>query len=82
MQRDARKAPAAPGELAKLFGKRKRLFVGKGKVHTVHALRALAPAELHALVLGPTGNLRAPTLVAGDVVVVGFTPEMYATALG
>ena len=37
----------------------------------------LAEAELMKLVLGPTGNLRAPTLKVGNRIVVGFNQEMY-----
>lgn len=29
------------------------------------------------LVMGPTGNLRAPTLRVGKTLIVGFHPEMY-----
>ncbi len=81
-ERDARKEPAGPGDLKQLFAGRKRLLVGKGKKHTAHDLRKLPADELAALVIGPTGNLRAPTLLVGDAVVVGFTPEMYAEVLG
>jgi arsenate reductase-like glutaredoxin family protein len=38
--------------------------------------------ELLAVLLGPTGNLRAPAAVVGDVLVVGFNPEVYAEVLG
>jgi len=31
--------------------------------------------------LGPTGNLRAPTLRAGKTVLVGFNEEAWARAL-
>ena len=37
---------------------------------------------LVALLLGPTGNLRAPTIKAGRTMLVGFDPEMYAAAFG
>jgi len=37
----------------------------------------LTEAELLKLVLGPTGNLRAPTLKVGNRIVVGFNQEMY-----
>ena len=37
---------------------------------------------LAALLLGPTGNLRAPTIRVGGTLVVGFAPEAYAAALG
>ena len=33
--------------------------------------------EMLKLVLGPTGNLRAPTLVVGKKLIVGFNEEMY-----
>jgi hypothetical protein len=32
--------------------------------------------------LGPTGNLRAPTLRAGRTLVVGFDEEAYRKVLG
>jgi len=32
-------------------------------------------------VLGPTGNLRAPALVAGDTLLVGWNEEAYSAAL-
>ncbi len=32
--------------------------------------------------LGPTGNLRAPTLRAGKTVLVGFSEEVFEDALG
>lgn len=34
-------------------------------------------AELLAAILGPTGNLRAPTLRIGKTLVVGFSEEAY-----
>lgn len=33
--------------------------------------------ELLKVMLGPTGNLRAPTLRIGKTVLVGFNQEMY-----
>ena len=38
----------------------------------------LSQDEILKLVLGPTGNLRAPTLLIGKQMVVGFNEEMYA----
>jgi arsenate reductase-like glutaredoxin family protein len=32
--------------------------------------------------LGPTGNLRAPTIVSGKTVMVGFNAELYAEYWG
>ena len=36
-----------------------------------------AKAELLAVLLGPTGNLRAPTLRKGRTLMVGFDEETY-----
>ena len=32
--------------------------------------------------LGATGNLRAPTIVFGDTLLVGFNEEVYSEVLG
>ena len=55
------------------------LYVAKGK-RVVHVdLRSAKPprAELLGLLLGPTGNLRAPTLRKGRTLVVGFDESTY-----
>jgi hypothetical protein len=38
--------------------------------------------ELAAALLGPTGNLKAPTLRIGRLLLVGFGEEAYASVLG
>lgn len=38
--------------------------------------------ELAGLMLGPTGNLRAPTIRSGRKLVVGFNPEVYESLFG
>jgi len=57
------------------------VIVAKGK-----AVRSFAPAgkpsdEIVAALLGPTGNLRAPALVVGDKLLVGWNEEAYTAAL-
>ena len=42
----------------------------------------MAADERAALVLGPSGKLRAPTLLVGDAVLVGFHPDVYAEFFG
>ena len=37
---------------------------------------------LSGMLLGPTGNLRAPTLRKGRTLIVGFDPETYTKILG
>ena len=43
--------------------------------------RAASDDELLAVLLGPTGNLRAPAAVVGDSLLVGFSPDVYAEVL-
>jgi len=38
-------------------------------------------ATLAGMLLGPTGNLRAPTLRKGRTLIVGFDPETYTKIL-
>ena len=38
--------------------------------------------DLVQLLLGSTGNLRAPTIRVGDVLLVGFNEERYEQAFG
>ena len=54
---------------------------GKKAVHV--DLRKSRPgnAELLALLLGPTGGLRAPTLRVGRTLLVGFNEAAYAAVL-
>ena len=40
-----------------------------------------AAADLVAAMLGPTGNLRAPTARVGKTVVVGFNEDVYSDVL-
>lgn len=74
---DARKQPVGPEGLAEWFRGRKRLVVAKGKKWQEYTLRKLSKEERERLVLGPSGKLRAPTLVVGDELIVGFHPEVY-----
>lgn len=56
-----------------------KLFAAKGKKVVEVDLKKESPSddEIKKLMLGPTGNLRAPTLVKGKTVIVGFQQEMY-----
>ena len=60
------------------------IHVVKGK-RVVHVdLRKGKPAkvELLQLLLGPTGNLRAPTIRKGRTLLVGFDEATYKKVLG
>jgi hypothetical protein len=59
------------------------LYVMKGTkvVHVDLGARKLPKTELLGLLLGPTGNLRAPTLRKGRTLLVGFDAATYARVL-
>ena len=57
------------------------VVVAKGKKVQTFKPAGKAPKEVVEAMLGPTGNLRAPTLRAGKTVLVGFDEESYAAAL-
>lgn len=54
------------------------VFVAKGKNLDVYEPEGKPSAELVNKMLGPTGNLRAPTIVVGDVLLVGFNEETFS----
>jgi arsenate reductase-like glutaredoxin family protein len=59
------------------------LIAARGKKVERIDLKAEKPdrATVERLMLGPTGNLRAPTLRVGRTIVVGFDEEAYRTVL-
>ena len=60
------------------------IYVAKGKkvVHLNMKKDKPDAATLKKLMLGPTGNLRAPTLRKGRTLVVGFDEETYQQVFG
>jgi len=60
------------------------VYATKGKKVIHLDLRRDKPdrATLEGLLIGPSGNLRAPTLRRGRTVLVGFDEATYATVLG
>ena len=77
---NAKKAPIAGEAALAVLRDVDDLYVTKGK-KVVHVdLRAGRPpkAELLGLLLGPSGNLRAPTVRRGRTLVVGFDESTYA----
>ena len=60
-----------------------KLVVSKGTKAFVIDLKKdpRAEEELQALVIGPTGNLRAPTIRRGKTLFVGFQAETFTGAL-
>jgi len=60
------------------------VIVAKGKNVVRFSMKKDAPddATLLSYMLGPTGNLRAPTIRKGKTLVVGFNEEIYSDKLG
>jgi len=56
-----------------------KVIIAKGKKVVEFDLKADPPNERTLLkhMLGPTGNLRAPTIRYGDTLLVGFNVEMF-----
>jgi len=82
-QVDARKTTLKEKEAMALVGGVDEIYASKGK-RVVHLdLRKDKPdtTTLRGLVLGPTGNLRAPTLRKGRTLIVGFDEVTYAKLL-
>ena len=57
------------------------LIVAKGKKVTTFEVSADPGDEMVDAMLGPTGNLRAPTVQSGRTVLVGFNADEYAAVL-
>jgi hypothetical protein len=72
----ARKDAAAIAKAASV------VIVAKGKKITEFKPGGKASKELVDAMLGPTGNLRAPTMRAGKTVLVGFNEDVFAERLG
>lgn len=60
-----------------------KLIVAKGKNLVTFSMREDTPDDqtLAAHMLGPTGNLRAPTIRTGETLLVGFNEEVFIQAL-
>jgi hypothetical protein len=82
---DARKVKQGRAEALALLKRVNRVIAAKGKqVVDVDLTAADRPGDeaLLTLVMGPTGNLRAPTLRVGKTLLVGFNEATYRQVLG
>ena len=59
--------------------KASKVIVVKGKKVSEFSPGGKAPKACVDAMLGPTGNLRAPTLRVGKTVLVGFDDEVYGS---
>jgi arsenate reductase-like glutaredoxin family protein len=76
---DAGKEKKGRAEAIALARGVRTLIVARGKKHVTINMTRDAPDDetLAGLLLGPTGNLRAPTIRQGQTLYVGFSEEAY-----
>ena len=62
----------------------RRLIAAKGKKVTTIDLQSAPPADdvLAGLMLGPTGNLRAPIMRVGQTILVGYNDQAFTKIFG
>jgi hypothetical protein len=79
---DAKKVRYGRADALKLAKSAAKLLVVRGKSVTVFDMKKPPKdAELTKAILGPTGNLRAPTMSIGTTMIVGFRAEVLAKYL-
>jgi len=81
---DAKKHTITGGHALGVLAQVDTLYVVRGKrvVHVDLSKDKPDRATLLGLLLGPTGNLRAPTLRKGRTLLVGFDEATYRQVLG
>jgi hypothetical protein len=81
---DAGKQRHGRDEAFRLARSVKRVVAGRGKNVVTFDMTESQPDDetLATYLLGPTGNLKAPTIRIGDTLLVGFNEEAYQQILG
>ncbi len=71
-------------EAMELVGQVTRIVASKGTKPVAVDLKKhpMTEDEVRALLIGPTGNLRAPTIRKGKTLFVGFHADSFTAALG
>ena len=64
-----------------LASEARTVIVSKGRKVTEFEVSGKPSDEVVDAMLGPTGNLRAPTLRVGSTLLVGFNEEVYRSTL-
>ena len=79
-QVDAKKHKQGPAEALALAAKADTLVATKGKKVIRLDLKKdnPSPEQLLELLIGPSGNLRAPTILSGKTLLVGFDQETFS----
>jgi hypothetical protein len=75
---DARKEALAGEDAWKLLAEAREIHVARGSKHLTFDPQTNSREDILRQTLGRTGNLRAPTLLVGDRLLVGFNEALYA----
>jgi hypothetical protein len=75
---DARKEALAGENAWKLLAEAREIHVARGSKHLIFNPQINSREEILQQTLGRTGNLRAPTLLVEDRLLVGFNEALYA----
>jgi arsenate reductase-like glutaredoxin family protein len=76
-QEDAKKKTRGADGARELLKEADEIYIAKGKNLVHFTMKDAKPEEVVPLMLGPTGNLRAPTIRKGRTIMVGFNKEAY-----
>jgi len=81
---DARKVRIGENDVDQVLLEANRILVARGKKVVAIDMKKDPPerAELLKLVMGPSGNLRAPAIRTSKTLLVGFSDEAYAEVFG
>jgi len=81
---DATKQRFGREDALKLAKSADRIVAGKGKNVVVFDMKTAQPDDdtLAAVLLGPSGNLKAPTLRLGRTLLIGFSEPAYRHVFG
>ena len=69
-------------DAAALLESASRLIAARGKKISEFSGDDLSADDAVKAMLGPTGNLRAPTARVGETVLVGFNEDAYSSVFG
>ncbi len=81
---NAGKEKFGPADLDEVFGGATQVVVARGKKVLRFDLKesSVTDEDFQKAVIGPSGNLRAPTIRAGKTMLVGFHEEAYGERFG
>ena len=78
------KSRLGPKDALRLASEATTVIIAKGKKIVTFSMKKDRPDDdtLLSHMLGPTGNLRAPTIVKGKTLLVGFNDDVFAEQFG